>query len=110
MSDQNPIPPNPNKSTPPPPVVNPPSSRSDKNLKTKKTSRTMNHKPTNTMKHHDMLNKSTDVNFKKVITRSSSKGSDAGLGIEEMDCRGENGDNSSAKVGPEGGSGNVEGK
>ncbi|PWA45578.1 hypothetical protein CTI12_AA513710 [Artemisia annua] len=46
----------------------------------------MNPKPTNTMKHHDMLYKSTDVNFKKVITRSSSKGSDAGMGLEEMDC------------------------
>ncbi|PWA35896.1 zinc knuckle CX2CX4HX4C [Artemisia annua] len=89
MSEQEPKPPNPNESIPPPPVVNPPSSSSDKNLKTKKTTRTMNPKPTNTMKHHEMLNKSTDVNFKKVMTRSSSKGSDAGMGSEEMECEDE---------------------
>ncbi|PWA80363.1 Zinc knuckle CX2CX4HX4C [Artemisia annua] len=86
MSEQEPKPRNPNELTSPPPVVNPPSSRSDKNLKTKKTTRTMNPKPASTMKHHDMLSKSTDVNFKKVMTRSSSKGSEAGMGIEEMDC------------------------
>ena len=84
MSEQNPIPPNPNESTPPPPVVNPPSSRSDKNLKTKKTTRTMNPKSTSTMKHHHMIDKSTDVIFKKVITWSSSKGSETAMAIEEM--------------------------
>ncbi|PWA87994.1 hypothetical protein CTI12_AA124890 [Artemisia annua] len=59
----------------------------------------MNPKPTNTMKHHEMLNKSTDVNFKKVMTRSSSKGSDAGMGIEEMDCGDEVGNSTAAKDG-----------
>ena len=44
----------------------------------------MNPKSASTMKHHDMLDKSTDVNFKKVITRSSSKGSEAAMVIEEM--------------------------
>lgn len=86
MSEQNLIPPNPNEFVSPPPVVNPPSSRSEKNLKTKKTTRTMNPKPTNTMKHHDMLNKSTDVNFKRVMTRSNSRGAESSLGTEEMEC------------------------
>ena len=54
MSEQNPIPPNPNEFVSPPPVVNPPNSRSDKNLKTKKTTRTMNPKSNSTMKHHEM--------------------------------------------------------
>ncbi|PWA81997.1 zinc knuckle CX2CX4HX4C [Artemisia annua] len=80
MSEQEPKPPNPNESNQPPPVVNPPSSRSDKNLKPKKTTRTMNLKLTNTMKHHDMLNKSSDVNVKKVVTTSSSK-----MGGESME-------------------------
>ncbi|PWA81816.1 zinc knuckle CX2CX4HX4C [Artemisia annua] len=86
MSEQEPKPPNPNELLSPPPVVNPPSSRTDKNLKTKKTTRTMNPKPTNTMKHRKILSKSTDVNFKKVMTRSSSKGSELGLGVDDMEC------------------------
>ncbi|PWA50599.1 zinc knuckle CX2CX4HX4C [Artemisia annua] len=97
MSEQEPKPPNPNELTSPPPVVNPPSSRSEKNLKTKKTTRTMNPKPASTMKHHDMLSKSTDVNFKRVNTRSSYKGSEAGMVIEEMDCGDEAGNRSGGK-------------
>ncbi|PWA93432.1 DUF4283 domain-containing protein [Artemisia annua] len=99
MSEQEPKPPNPNELLSPPPVVNPPSSRTDKNLKTKKTTRTMNPKPTNTMRHHEMLNKSTDVNFKKVMTRSSSKGSEADMGMEEMDCGDEAGNSTGVKEG-----------
>ncbi|PWA86113.1 zinc knuckle CX2CX4HX4C [Artemisia annua] len=97
MSQQEPKPPNPDV-TYPPPVVNPPSSRSDKNLKTKKTTRTMNPKPASTMKHHDMLSKSTDVNFNKVITRSSSKGSDTGMGVEEMEYEEESNEVRAKKV------------
>ncbi|PWA49529.1 zinc knuckle CX2CX4HX4C [Artemisia annua] len=97
MSEQEPKPPNSDVLTQPPPVVNPPSSRSDKNLKAKKTTRSMNPKPTNSMKHHDMLNKSTDVNFKKVMTRSSSKGSDLGSYVEEMECGDETGNSSMGK-------------
>ncbi|PWA48402.1 zinc knuckle CX2CX4HX4C [Artemisia annua] len=100
MSEQEPKPPIPNESISPPPVVNPPCSRSDKNLKSKRTTRTMNPKSTSTMKHHEMLSKSTDVNVKKVITRSSSKCSDFGLGIEDMECGDEAGD---ASIGKEGG-------
>ncbi|PWA61279.1 ribosomal protein S7e [Artemisia annua] len=98
MSEQEPKPPNPDVLTHPPPVVNPPSSRSEKNLKTKKTTRTMNPKPANTMKHHDMLSKSTDVNFKKVITRSSSKGSDTGMGVKEMEYEEESNEVMAEKV------------
>ncbi|PWA38380.1 hypothetical protein CTI12_AA581960 [Artemisia annua] len=79
MSEQEPKPPNPNEFTSPPPVVNPPSSRLDKNLKTKKTNRSLNTKNNNTMKHVAMLSKSSDVNFKKGMLRSSGNGS------EEMD-------------------------
>ncbi|PWA39527.1 zinc knuckle CX2CX4HX4C [Artemisia annua] len=83
MSEQEHKPPN--ESFPPPPVVNPLSSRSDKNLKAKKTTRTMNPKSTNTMKHHDMLNESTDVNVKKILTRSSSKIGDSALRNDDME-------------------------
>ncbi|PWA61076.1 reverse transcriptase domain, Reverse transcriptase zinc-binding domain protein [Artemisia annua] len=79
MSEQEPKPPNPNEFTSPPPVVNPPSSRLDKNLKTKKTNRSLNTKNNSTMKHVAMLSKSSDVNFKKGMLRSSGNGS------EEMD-------------------------
>ncbi|PWA93695.1 ATPase, F1/V1/A1 complex, alpha/beta subunit, Zinc knuckle CX2CX4HX4C [Artemisia annua] len=99
MSEQEPKPPNPNELISPPPVVNPPSSRSDKNLKTKKTTRSMNPKPANTMKHHDMLSKSTDVNFKKVMTRSSSKGSESSSCVEDMEFVEETGNGDTGKDG-----------
>ena len=59
----------------------------------------MNPKPANTMKHLEMLNKSTDVNVKKVMTRSSSRGSEAGMGIEEMDYGNEAGNSTIDKNG-----------
>ncbi|PWA87079.1 tetratricopeptide repeat (TPR)-like superfamily protein [Artemisia annua] len=99
MSEQDPKPPNPDLSFQTPPVVNLPSTRMDKNLKTKKTTRTMNPKPTNTMKHHDMLSKSSNVNFKRVMTRSNSKGADSGMGIEEMECGDEGRDAGTVKEG-----------
>ena len=61
------------------------SSRMDKNLKAKKTTKSMNPKTANTMKHVDLLSKSSDVNFKKGLTRSGTSGS------EDMDVVDENG-------------------
>ncbi|GKB17231.1 hypothetical protein Tco_0851154, partial [Tanacetum coccineum] len=70
----------------PPPVVNPPMKKCIKSLKPMKTTRTMNAESKNTMKHDEMLGKSSDVNFKKINTRSRSKGGDAVMVNEEMDC------------------------
>ncbi|PWA90162.1 Phytosulfokine [Artemisia annua] len=86
MSEQEPKPPNPNELISPPPVVNPPSSRMDKNLRTKKTNKSLNTKNNSTMKHVDMLSKSSDVIFRKVATRSGAKGAEdmeVGDGISE---------------------------
>ena len=93
MSEQNPKPPNPNESFKPPMVVNPAISRLDKSLKTKKTTHTMNPKPVNTMKHIDMLSKSSDVNFKKVMTRSGSKLGELAEGNDDMEVGDGNGEN-----------------
>ncbi|GKE57161.1 hypothetical protein Tco_1496346 [Tanacetum coccineum] len=70
----------------PPSVVNPPMKKSIKSLKPMKTTRTMNPKSKNTIKHDEMLGKSSDVNFTKINTRSRSKGGDAVMVNEEMDC------------------------
>ena len=87
MSGQEPKPPNPDVLTHPPPVVNPSSSRSEKNLKTRKTTRTMNPKSNSTMKHVDMLSKSSDVIFRKVATCSGAKGAeDMEVGNESSEC------------------------
>ena len=53
----------------------------------------MNPKPVNTMKHIDMLSKSSDVNFKKVMTRSGSKLGELAEGNDDMEVGDGNGEN-----------------
>jgi hypothetical protein len=45
----------------------------------------MNPNSKSNMKHVEMLSKSSDVNFRKFVTRSSSEGSDSGVDNDEMD-------------------------
>ncbi|GJZ43290.1 RNA-directed DNA polymerase, eukaryota, reverse transcriptase zinc-binding domain protein [Tanacetum coccineum] len=80
-------------------MVNPPMKKSIKSLKPMKTTRTMNPKSKNTMKHDEMIGKSSDINFKKINTRSRSKGGDAIMVNEEMDCWE---DTSNVSIGKEG--------
>ncbi|GKF24627.1 hypothetical protein Tco_0076949, partial [Tanacetum coccineum] len=61
-----------------------PNKKFDKSLRAKKPTRTMNLDPKNTMKHYSLL-KSSQVNVKRVTTRSSSKGDELGLDNEEME-------------------------
>nr|GEZ77367.1 hypothetical protein [Tanacetum cinerariifolium] len=61
-----------------------PNKKSNKSLRAKKTTRTMNLDPKNTTKHSSLL-KSSQVNVKRVTTRSSSKGDELGLDNEEME-------------------------
>ncbi|GJZ96143.1 RNA-directed DNA polymerase, eukaryota, reverse transcriptase zinc-binding domain protein [Tanacetum coccineum] len=60
-----------------------PNKKFDKSLRAKKTTRTINPDPKNTMKHSSLL-KSSQVNVKRVTTRSSSKGDELDLDNEEM--------------------------
>nr|GEW90266.1 hypothetical protein [Tanacetum cinerariifolium] len=61
-----------------------PNKKSNKSLRAKKTTRTMNLDPKNTTKHSSLL-KSSQVNVKRVTTRSSSKGDEMGLDNEEIE-------------------------
>ncbi|GKB37801.1 hypothetical protein Tco_0882743 [Tanacetum coccineum] len=83
----------------PPLVVNPPMKKSIKSLKPIKTTRTINPESRNTMKHDEMLGKSSDVIFNKINTRSRSKGGDAVMVNEEMESWE---DDSDVSVGKEG--------
>nr|GEX16431.1 hypothetical protein [Tanacetum cinerariifolium] len=84
---------------PPPLVVNPPMKKFAKSLKPLKTTRTMNLELRNTMKHDDMLGESFDVTFKKVNTRSRSKGVDSVMVSEGMVSREDANDVSTCKQG-----------
>nr|GEV76761.1 hypothetical protein [Tanacetum cinerariifolium] len=68
-----------------PPVVVPPIKKSDKSLKAKKTTRTMNPDAKNIMKHGEMLGKSCNVSFKKIAARVRSKVVDACMVNESIE-------------------------
>ncbi|GKD83717.1 hypothetical protein Tco_1350556, partial [Tanacetum coccineum] len=67
----------------------PPSKKVDSILKPKITTRTMNPESGDTMKHRSMLGKSSQVNFKDRVTRSSSKMGGLAVDMEEVAYEGE---------------------
>ncbi|GKE59421.1 hypothetical protein Tco_1498606, partial [Tanacetum coccineum] len=61
----------------------PPLKKVDLILKPKKSTRTMNPESGDTMKHRTMLGRSSQVNFKERVTRSSSKKGDLVMDMDE---------------------------
>ncbi|GKC95270.1 hypothetical protein Tco_1160712 [Tanacetum coccineum] len=66
------------------PISFPPSKKVDSILKPKKTTRTMNPESEDTMKHRTMLGRSSQVNIKERVTRSSLKKGDSVMDMDDV--------------------------
>lgn len=67
------------------PNLPPSSKRTDSSLKPRRTTRTMNPLTKSTMKHVNMISKTHEGTYQKVISRSASKSIDETMDMEDLE-------------------------